>query len=176
MRGQRATVHVGERYERLVILEEVDPGVPKGGRVYLCRCDCGNTWTGLGTALRKGHTRSCGCLKSESSARNALAMGQRTTHGLSRHPDYVGWQSMVRRCHDPKHKDYRKYGARGVVVCGRWRESFAFFHADMGSRPKPGWHLHRLDSDKGYEPGNCEWLSPTDHGRLHAARRREVAA
>lgn len=175
MRGQRASVHPGERYGRLVVIEEVEPGIPKGMRIFLCRCDCGNAWTGSGSTLRKGHTRSCGCLKSETSARTGRKIGPMTTHGLSRHPDYVAWQSMVRRCHDAKDKGYQRYGARGVAVCDRWRASFEFFHEDMGARPHRGWHLHRIDSNRGYEPGNCEWMSPADHGRLHAAQRREAA-
>ena len=176
MRGRPASVHPGERYGRLVVVEEVEPDKPKGGRVFRCQCDCGAPWVGLGSALRKGRTRSCGCLKSQSSARNARAMGLLTSHGLSRHPDYVGWQSMVRRCTDPRAKDWPRYGAVGITVCDRWRESFALFHQDMGPRPKRGWHLHRIDNARGYEPGNCEWISPGEHVRIHASLRREVAA
>lgn len=172
---RHASVRPGETYGRLVVLDEIPADCrPHGVRVFRCRCECGQIWVGPGSTLRKGHTRSCGCLKSESSARNARAMGLQTTHGLSRHPDYVAWQSMVRRCTDPKHKDWVKYGARGITVCDRWREGFAAFHEDMGSRPAKGWHLHRVVGSRGYEPGNCEWLSSAEHGRLHAALRRRT--
>lgn len=172
MRGQPASVHPGERYGRLVVIREVDPGVPKkGGRRYQCRCDCGGDWIGVGSMLRRGRTRSCGCLQREHAIRLGHEMGARTTHGLSRHPDYVAWQSMVRRCTDPRAKDWSRYGAKGITVCDRWQESFAFFHEDMGARPERGWHLHRIDSARGYEPGNCKWLSPSEHLRLHAALR-----
>lgn len=176
MRSRPASVHPGERYGRLVVTREVEPGKAKGSRRFWCQCDCGNVWVGVGSSLRKGHTRSCGCLKSESSAKNAQAMGWLTTHGLSRHPDYVGWQSMIRRCIDPRAKDWPRYGAVGVTVCDRWRENFAYFHADMGARPARGWHLHRIDNSRGYEPDNCTWISPSDHGRLHAAQRQVGAA
>jgi hypothetical protein len=176
MRGRPASVHPGERYGRLVVIEETDLGVPKGGRTFRCRCDCGGEWVGVGSGLRTGHTRSCGCLQSEHAERMARTQDIQTTHGLSRHPDYVAWQSMVRRCTDQRTKDWARYGGKGITVCERWRESFAFFHEDMGSRPERGWHLHRVDNSRGYEPGNCEWISPSEHGRLHAASRREASA
>ena len=42
--------------------------------------------------------------------------------------------------------------------------------AEMGD-PPPGWHIHRKDNDKSYEPGNCVWLPRGDHMRLHKGKR-----
>ena len=63
-------------------------------------------------------------------------------------PLYDIWQSMRRRCSDPKHVSYRYYGAKGIKVCDRW-ESFKAFKQDMGERP-PGLTLDRKDSKKDY--------------------------
>jgi hypothetical protein len=64
---------------------------------------------------------------------------------------------MKRRCHNPKYKPYKNYGARGIIVCDRWRESFANFIADMGRRPD-GYSIERKNNDGNYEPGNCVWM------------------
>lgn len=64
------------------------------------------------------------------------------------------------RCYNPKHEAYERYAGRGIAVCERWRD-FRNFRVDMGVRPK-GLTLERVDNDKGYEPGNCEWRTPKE--------------
>src|SRR5229473_3869769 len=68
---------------------------------------------------------------------------ERTTHGQSRSrrngrtasPTYYIWAAMIQRCTNPKNRDWRLYGARGITVCARWRK-FENFLADMGERPE----------------------------------------
>jgi hypothetical protein len=76
------------------------------------------------------------------------------------------WLSMIARCKYPKDKSYARYGGRGIKVCDRWLV-FANFLEDMGERPL-GCELHRSDNDGDYEPGNCVWLSRSEHRRLSA--------
>ena len=66
----------GQRFGRLVVQREADR---KHGEVaWLCRCDCGNEVIVTGYKLRHGHTRSCGCLRSENGKTHAIDMtGQR---------------------------------------------------------------------------------------------------
>ena len=35
---------------------------------------------------------------------------------------YDIWHGIIRRCYDPRRKDYHHYGARGVRVCDEWRQ------------------------------------------------------
>jgi len=66
---------------------------------------------------------------------------------------------MIQRCTDAHHDNYRLYGARGITVCKRWRNSFAAFFADMGKRPSLAHSIHRVRGDKGYSPANCVWAT-----------------
>ena len=73
-------------------------------------------------------------------------------------------QQMIGRCHDPEHKDYYLYGARGIEVCQRWRDSLKAFLEDMGERPEKT-TLDRVDNSKGYSKDNCRWISQAENNR-----------
>lgn len=55
---------IGHRFGRLLILKEVKIR-NKVGVFWECLCDCGIITRVAGTALRSGHTKSCGCLNRE---------------------------------------------------------------------------------------------------------------
>ena len=82
------------------------------------------------------------------------------THGMSRSREYHTWAGMRQRCHNPKNKGYRCYGARGIRVCAEWLGPGGFerFFAHMGPRPS-GTSIDRIDGTKGYEPGNVRWAT-----------------
>lgn len=68
------------------------------------------------------------------------------------------WDSMKQRCYNPKSTRWQWYGARGITVCRRWRNSLEAFRQDMGPRP-PGCCLDRKNNDRNYTPGNCRWAT-----------------
>jgi len=99
------------------------------------------------------------------------------THGCSslngkKPPTYRSWSSMRSRCLDPKHKAYKNYGGRGILICARW-ESFENFLADMGERPQ-GTTLDRFPNPNGnYEPVNCRWATKAQQCR-NSRRNRNI--
>lgn len=74
-------------------------------------------------------------------------------------PTYRIYQGMKTRCHNPKAKDYPRYGGRGITVCDRWRESFQNFLDDMGEVPEGNYSIDRVDGSKGYSAENCRWAT-----------------
>lgn len=79
--------------------------------------------------------------------------------------EHAIWRGMIQRCHNPRAKDYARYGGRGIQVCERWRTSFEAFFADMGPRPSTEHAIDRLDNDGPYEPANCAWRTHSENSR-----------
>lgn len=143
----------GKRFGRLTVLYNDRKEVSKNGTtVYfdMCQCDCGEIKSHRREDVKSGAIKSCGCLRKEQNGVRA------TKHGLSKHPIYQVWQTMIQRCYNKNTYAYRWYGELGVTVCDRWRYSFENFLADMGERPV-GESLDRIDPFGNYEPGNVRW-------------------
>lgn len=124
-------------------------------RIWLCICDCGEKINVLGSSLRSGNTKSCGCLFKEN------LIKRNTTHAMSNSYLHKIWQSMIQRCTYKKDKRYKNYGGRGINVCKRWLK-FENFFEDMGHRTSKNHSLDRINNNKGYYKSNCRWATPLE--------------
>jgi hypothetical protein len=168
---------VGQQFGRLTVISFSN--YPNKRPHWLCECDCGNQKIVTGLNLKSGHTRSCGCLHTENSNRQALARrgipASNRTHGKSRTAAYRSWASMTQRCENPKRPGWEDYGGRGIKVCERWRRSFSDYEEDLlrilGPKP-PGMSLDRIENDGDYEPSNVRWATQKEQVANQRKRKR----
>jgi hypothetical protein len=87
----------GERFGRLSVVRRAGNSAA-GIATWLCLCDCGNRTVVMGSNLRRGRTKSCGCYGRETGTMN-------TRHGHSKQyrksPEYSAWSSLLARCYRP---------------------------------------------------------------------------
>lgn len=153
----------GKRFGRLVVVSRA-PVANARNAMWLCQCDCGNTT--VGAAANLGKTKlSCGCLAKETAANLLRGNTIARTHNLTLSPEYRAWSKLKMRCYCKTNPKYPLYGARGISVCDRWRDSFEAFYSDMGPRPSSKHSIERKNNDGDYEPSNCVWAPPIVQAR-----------
>jgi hypothetical protein len=150
----------GQRFGRLVALYPTEERC-NGHVVWRLRCDDGKEIEIPVTNLRNG-TQSCGCLRRERAALRCYR------HGDSSSTLYNCWRAIKQRCLNPKNKDYKNYGGRGITITLEWVNNFPAFrdYVFQSLGPCPKEHtLDRIDNDRNYEPGNLRWAPRSTQNR-----------
>lgn len=133
----------GVRFGHLLVVTFV--GVDDShNAMWECVCDCGKVKVASSMNLRKGSTRSCGCLRKTN--KNAETHGHTSQGGRTR--TYKSWH-------------YAMY--RGGGVCEHWR-SFDNFLADMGEQPD-GAVLRRIYKTRPHSKENSIWFKESRRAR-----------
>lgn len=122
----------------------------------LWKCDCGNIKEIRSDAIKAGKTKSCGC--GIHTVRSTVPSEIRRTFTL-----------MKYRCNNENSPDYTNYGGRGIKVL---YNNYDEFYKDVGDKPSNTHTIDRIDVNKNYEIGNCEWA--TSKEQMNNIRRNRV--
>lgn len=153
---------VGKKFNRWTIIAKADPYIWRGKNFtrWNVTCDCGRKSIIRECALKSGTSKSC---------RNCGNL----THGHSQNKKQTGiyqsWRDMIKRCKNPKIKQYHNYGGRGIKVCDRWLK-FENFLEDMGSTWSKGLTIDRIDTNGNYEINNCRWITRQEQFKTRTNR------
>lgn len=105
----------GRKFGHLTVIERAEK--KNGKNRWKCLCECGNYTYTITNRLLQGKTRSCGCVRRLT-----------VTHGMSDTRLYSIWCGMKKRCHNKNDSSYKRYGAKGIKVCEKWRNDFMSFY------------------------------------------------
>jgi hypothetical protein len=142
----------GKRFNKLTVVGKV--GTNKYRHIlWECQCSCGNTTKTIGTSLKSGKTKSCGCIKHEYKPTHT------TKHGKFGTKIYRTWGGIKYRCENINSKGYPRYGGRGISIYGPWSKSFMDFYNYMGDPPNENSSIERINNEGNYEPGNVRWAT-----------------
>ena len=155
----RAEDLVGQRFERLVVLEIVKAN--KAGSHWLCQCDCGNKKVIAARNLKQGHTKSCGCLKRERViATNRLKTSEAAFNGLlyeyRKNAKARGFEFLLGK------DEFRTLTKQNCYYCGCPPNNIKKAQGNNGDYVYTG--IDRVDNFKGYTTKNtvpcckdCNW-------------------
>lgn len=143
-RGGQPLDLIGQRFGRLLVIERAEDHIdPKSGKhktMWLCQCDCGNTYVTRGNSLKSGTAKSCGCLHKEISSITAKT---KISHG----------------------KKYNKYDLSGEYGIGYTTkgEEFYFDLEDYDKIKDICWQI----DNRGYVIGHSIRTKPQKVLRMH---------
>lgn len=156
---------LGNVYGRLTVFEYAGKN-KHGSYLWKCKCSCGNETTVISSSLRKGATKSCGCLSKE------ILSQINSKHSMRSSRFYRIWSGIKKRCDNQNSKEFMNYGGRGITYQSNWKD-FVNFKQDMYDAylehckqfGEDNTSIDRKDNSKGYSKKNCKWSTVKEQQR-----------
>lgn len=138
----------------------------KGKHLWKCKCICSKEFI-ISTDKLKTQ-KHCGD-KIQHPPKHGL-----TRKGQQFHPIYRMWCNMKVRCYGNRPKDFKYYKSKGISICSAWlNDAKLFFEWCIKNGWEKGMTIDRIDSEKDYEPTNCQLLTRSAHSKKTSLKRWE---
>jgi hypothetical protein len=144
-------------------------GTSGGLKALIVNCSCGSPeFTVLPNNVRKGKTKRCiVCSKVQTNKSRKKFWGYVDILEDDNHRFRLlsRISAALQRCHNPNDKNYPNYGGRGIHVFEPWRNGtegrrgFLAHLITLDGWDIPNYDMDRIDTDKGYEPGNIRFVT-----------------
>src|SRR6185312_11677060 len=142
---------IGQEFTRWEVLrlDKIENGIV----YWWCRCNCPKKTERSIPAgrLKNQGSKSCGCLIKETA----------TKHGHHDLREYAIWNSMKQKCLNPKNKQFKDFGAKGITICNSWID-FSNFYQDIGNI-EIGLNLVLKDGANVFNKDNIELITNKEH-------------
>ncbi len=140
-----------------------DLGMVNGRRKGVYEC----SQCGVHIERRASHVKA----SKTSLCKACIMKGTMTKHGDFGTRLYNIWSSMIQRCTNPKNKEFKWYGAKGVFVHESWLkyEEFRDWALSNGYQDDLVIDKDILCDElnrtvKSYEPDTCQWITALENG------------
>jgi len=74
---------------------------------------------------------------------------------------YSIWAKMKQRCLNPNNPRYGRCRSKGLY--SKWQEYLVFKKWALANGYEDNLTIDRINNDKGYYPGNCEWITMSEN-------------
>ncbi len=151
---KQINIETGQVFNNWVIISQA-PNNRHNKRMWLCQCGCGKIKTVMQIHLTSGDSKNCGCIRHLKFGSRSYVHGEAKSN-KTKTKEYRTWNGMLTRCNNPKHKDFKIYGGRGVKVLFK---SFKEFLNCVGRAPSEKHSIDRINPFGNYENGNVRWAT-----------------
>lgn len=147
--GRLTVIKLDHLYER-VTQSGKNIGAKSYIQYYLCKCECGNTCVVSRDALKRGKSRSCGCLFNESVKNQGARQVKSYINSAGKHQHRMSNTPIYNNYHRIKQLKTSKCEFKDITDFIEWSLDSDFKEFDNG-------FVYRYDETQPYNRENCYW-------------------